>query len=46
MEDHIDSDREFDILSTMLSPEELDVVRFFKLQNSPRNSDSAQEYDS
>ena len=46
IEDEIGSDREFRILSTMLSPEEMNVVRFFKLQNSSRNSDSAQEYDS
>ncbi|MBU3913560.1 MAG: hypothetical protein KKB21_04525 [Nanoarchaeota archaeon] len=32
----ISSDREFRILSTMLSPEEMDVVRFFKYKNDLR----------
>ena len=32
----INSDREFRILSTMLSPEEMNIVRFLKYKNDIR----------
>jgi len=36
MMEEIDSKREFDILSSMLSPEEMDVVRFIKYKDNLR----------
>lgn len=36
IEDEIGSDREFRILSTMLSPEEMNIVRFLKYKDNLR----------